>query len=202
MPSSRRPASTTGTSSFAAGARLGRGRGAAVRASTRRAPRRSARSTSAGTRPCPAHRRLCRDPRRLAAAGVALYAITNYSGDKWAETLPRFPFLGTAFRDTVVSGTRGGEADPASPAPASTERARAAGLRLHRRQRGERRRAAALGIDAIRFTTPEALRDGLVAAGLLPRQRKAPDEAEAAVAPSEKRQIARSAPAPRAAAPA
>ena len=40
----------------------------------------------------------------LAAAGVPLYAITNFSGPKWELTVARFPFLATAFRDVVVSG--------------------------------------------------------------------------------------------------
>jgi 2-haloacid dehalogenase len=38
----------------------------------------------------------------LRGRGVPLYAITNFSAEKWAEALPRFPFLGR-FRDTVVS---------------------------------------------------------------------------------------------------
>lgn len=39
----------------------------------------------------------------LHAAGRPLYAITNFSGEKWRECLTRFPFL-TLFRDAVVSG--------------------------------------------------------------------------------------------------
>lgn len=39
---------------------------------------------------------------RLRAGGVPLYAITNFSAEKWAECLVRFPFLGQ-FRDVVVS---------------------------------------------------------------------------------------------------
>ncbi len=39
----------------------------------------------------------------LARDGLPLYAITNYSAEKWAETLPRFPFLDRRFRDVVVS---------------------------------------------------------------------------------------------------
>lgn len=38
----------------------------------------------------------------LHAAGVPLYAITNFSAEKYAETRARFPFLGL-FRDVVVS---------------------------------------------------------------------------------------------------
>ena len=40
---------------------------------------------------------------KMRAAGVPLYAITNFSGEKWADTVVRFPFLGE-FRDVVVSG--------------------------------------------------------------------------------------------------
>ena len=39
---------------------------------------------------------------RLRGNGVPLYAITNFSAEKWAESLVRFPFL-DQFRDTVVS---------------------------------------------------------------------------------------------------
>jgi 2-haloacid dehalogenase len=108
----------------------------------------------------------------LAAAGVPLYAITNYSGEKWAETLPRFPFLATAFRDTVVSGHAGvvkpdariyrllldrNGLDPAACIFIDDSPRNVAG-------------AAALGIDAIRFTGPEALHDALAARGLLSRR--------------------------------
>ena len=40
---------------------------------------------------------------RLHAAGVPLYAITNFSAEKWAECRERFPFLAARFRDCVVS---------------------------------------------------------------------------------------------------
>lgn len=41
----------------------------------------------------------------LAAADVPLYAITNFSEAKFAETLERYPFVAASFRDIVVSGT-------------------------------------------------------------------------------------------------
>lgn len=41
----------------------------------------------------------------LSDAGVPLYAITNFSEAKFAETLVRYPFLAERFRDIVVSGT-------------------------------------------------------------------------------------------------
>lgn len=40
---------------------------------------------------------------RLRAKGVPVWAITNFSTEKFAEALDRFPFL-AGFRDTVVSG--------------------------------------------------------------------------------------------------
>ncbi|MFZ4805953.1 MAG: HAD family hydrolase [Hyphomicrobiaceae bacterium] len=40
---------------------------------------------------------------RLRRHGVPDYAITNYSREKWADSLPRFPFLET-FKGTIVSG--------------------------------------------------------------------------------------------------
>ncbi len=39
----------------------------------------------------------------LDAAGVPLFAITNYPGDKWAMGLAQFPFL-QRFRGVIVSG--------------------------------------------------------------------------------------------------
>lgn len=39
----------------------------------------------------------------LKEAGVPLYAITNFSNEKFAEAKERFPFLADSFIDTVVS---------------------------------------------------------------------------------------------------
>ena len=39
----------------------------------------------------------------LISANVPLYAITNFSSEKFAEAQDRFPFLKTSFRDVVVS---------------------------------------------------------------------------------------------------
>ncbi|MCI4661339.1 MAG: HAD family phosphatase [Neomegalonema sp.] len=41
---------------------------------------------------------------QLAAKGVPLYAITNFSHETWLRTRDRFPFLYRHFRDVVVSG--------------------------------------------------------------------------------------------------
>ncbi|WP_269583865.1 HAD family hydrolase [Roseibium sp. Sym1] len=40
----------------------------------------------------------------LKEAGIPLYAITNFSGEKFGEAQARFPFLKTSFLDIVVSG--------------------------------------------------------------------------------------------------
>lgn len=107
---------------------------------------------------------------RLAKAGRPLYAITNYSAEKWAESLPRFPFLRTAFRDVVVSGhERVTKPDPrifrilldrSNLAPESCvfiddNPANVAA-------------AAELGMDAIRFTDAPALEAALAERGLMP----------------------------------
>lgn len=44
---------------------------------------------------------------RLAGRGHALYAITNWSAETWADALRLHPRLGEVFRDTVVSGQVG-----------------------------------------------------------------------------------------------
>jgi 2-haloacid dehalogenase len=105
----------------------------------------------------------------LAAAGVALYAITNFSLPKWELTLARFPFLAAAFRDVVVSGReRLVKPDPAI-------------FRLLLDRNGldaadcifvddsarNVAAAAALGLEAILFTGPEPLRAELARRGLL-----------------------------------
>ena len=149
------------------GARLGRGRRRALRPPP--APRRADRapSTTAGTRRCPAPSRApSRSSPTLAAAGVPLYAITNFSGAKWAETCARFPFLASVFRDVVVSGHEG----LVKPDPAIYRRClernglAAGGCVFIDDSPANVAGAAALGIDAIRFTTPAALRDDLAPA--------------------------------------
>jgi len=105
----------------------------------------------------------------LRAAGVPLYAITNFSAEKWLESVARFPFLASAFRDVVVSARE----RLVKPDPAIFE------LCLRRNGLGAAdcvfvddsarnvASAAALGFDALLFTGPEALRAALVARGLL-----------------------------------
>ena len=80
--------------------------------------------------------------RDLHAAGVPLFALTNWSDELFPQALDRFDFLGL-FEDIVVSGAEG----VAKPDPAIFERARASGsagrsseLRVRRRPRRQRRR--------------------------------------------------------------
>lgn len=105
---------------------------------------------------------------RLAEQGVPLYAITNYSSEKWLETRARFPFF-AHFRDIVVS------ADEKIVKPD------AAIYRLCLKRNDldaedcvfiddvPRNIAAAksVGIDAILFQTPDLLADELTARGIL-----------------------------------
>jgi 2-haloacid dehalogenase len=104
----------------------------------------------------------------LDAQGTALYAITNWNQDKFRETKLRFPFL-NRFRDIVVSG----EEKVVKPDPAiyrilldRTGLEAADCLFIDDSPRNVRG-AGAVGMNAHHFTTPEALRRHLVAAGIL-----------------------------------
>ena len=106
--------------------------------------------------------------KRLSAAGVPLYAITNYSSEKFAETRARFPFF-ELFRDIVVSG------DERMLKP------EAAIFRLCLDRNGLSAQdclfiddaahnvqgARGVGIDAIHFESPEQLERELTQRGLL-----------------------------------
>lgn len=104
----------------------------------------------------------------LAARGTPLYAITNFNQDKFRETVARFPFLRT-FRDIVVSG----DERVIKPDPAIYRLLLARnGLRAEtcvfiddseKNVRG----AEAVGMKAIHFTSPEALRAELTTLGVL-----------------------------------
>jgi 2-haloacid dehalogenase len=106
----------------------------------------------------------------LAAAGVPLYAITNFSGPKWTETRARFPFL-AGFRDVVVSGHEG----VIKPDPAiyrlclARNGLDAAACVFIDDNPANVAGAAAVGLDAIRFTAPDALRADLARRGLIAR---------------------------------
>jgi 2-haloacid dehalogenase len=105
---------------------------------------------------------------RLSEAGVPLYAITNFSSEKFAETRERFPFL-SLFRDIVVSGDE------------QMLKPEAAIFRICLDRNGLKAEdcvfiddvahnvegARAVGIDAIHFTSPEQLEGDLKSRGLL-----------------------------------
>ncbi len=103
----------------------------------------------------------------LRAAGTALYAITNFSVEKWAETQDRFPFLKTRFRDVVVSAEeRLIKPDPAIFRLCLERNGLAAGDCIFIDDVSQNVAAAgAFGIDAILFTGPETLRSDLVERG-------------------------------------
>jgi 2-haloacid dehalogenase len=105
---------------------------------------------------------------RLSGQGVPLYAITNYSSEKWVETRARFPFF-EHFRDIVVSA----DEKMMKPDPAIYH------LCLQRNgleaeacvfiDDVARNVAAAksVGIDAILFESPEKLSADLTTRGIL-----------------------------------
>jgi 2-haloacid dehalogenase len=106
---------------------------------------------------------------RLSQAGVPLYAITNYSSEKFVETTQRFPFF-ALFRDIVVSGDE------------KLLKPEAAIFRLCLDRNGLQAEdcvfiddvaknidgAKAVGIDAILFRSAEQLEAELKERGLLP----------------------------------
>ncbi|MEI7597736.1 MAG: HAD family phosphatase [Aestuariivirga sp.] len=104
----------------------------------------------------------------LSARGTPLYAITNFNQDKFKETLKRFPFL-NVFRDTVVSGDeRVIKPDPAIYRLLLQRNGLAAVSCVFiddslKNVKG----AEAVGMKAIHFTGPEALRVQLTGMGLL-----------------------------------
>lgn len=106
---------------------------------------------------------------QLAEKGTPLYAITNYSSEKWAETCQRFPFF-RHFRDIVVSG----DERVLKPDPAiyhiCLERN---GLKPEECQFIDDalknvEGANNVGIHGIQFKTPETLGSDLTRLGLLP----------------------------------
>jgi len=104
----------------------------------------------------------------LKAQGAALYAITNWNGDKFRETRARYDFFGH-FRDIVVSGDeRVVKPDPAIYRLLLERNGLEASTCLFiddsaRNVAG----AEAVGIKGHHFTSPEALRASLQARGLL-----------------------------------
>lgn len=104
----------------------------------------------------------------LKARGTPLYAITNFNQYKFRETLQRFPFL-SAFRDIVVSGDeRMLKPDPAIYRLLLERNGLDAGSCVFIDDSAKNVRGAeAVGMRAIHFTTPEALRSDLARLGIL-----------------------------------
>lgn len=104
----------------------------------------------------------------LRRRGTPLYAITNFNQDKFRETLERFSFLRT-FRDIVVSGDeRLLKPDPAIYRVLLERNGidAAACVFIDDSEKNVRG-AEAVGMKAIHFTTPQALRADLAGMGLL-----------------------------------
>jgi 2-haloacid dehalogenase len=99
----------------------------------------------------------------LHGAGTPLYAITNFSFEKWHETQERFSFLAESFRDVVVSAhERLIKPDPAIYRICLERNGLAAGECIFIDDSSRNVAAAdALGIDGILFTDPETLRRDL-----------------------------------------
>ena len=95
---------------------------------------------------------------KLRAAGVPLYAITNYSREKWADSVVRFPFLGQ-FRDVVVSAhERLVKPDPAIYQVLLARNGLAAGQCVFVDDSEKNVAAArAVGMHAVHFTSPDVL---------------------------------------------
>ena len=105
----------------------------------------------------------------LAAAGVRLLALTNWSAETFPAARQRYPSF-ARFEGIVVSGEHGlAKPDPAAvrrPGAAVRRRARAR-PRTSTTRTATSRPPSALGFAGVLFTTPEALRDDLVRLGVL-----------------------------------
>jgi 2-haloacid dehalogenase len=106
---------------------------------------------------------------QLAAKGAPLYAITNFSSEKFAETRERFPFF-RHFRDIVVSGDeRLLKPDPAIYRLCLGRNGLEASRSVFIDDSPKNVAGAeAVGIEAILFDTPEQLARDLAERGLLP----------------------------------
>ncbi len=106
---------------------------------------------------------------RLTARGVPVHAITNWSAETWPRGLTVHPRLGSAFGVTVVSGQEG----VAKPDPrifrTLCDRAGVAPAECLFIDDGPQNvdGARAVGMDSVRFTSPEALERELAERGLL-----------------------------------
>lgn len=101
--------------------------------------------------------------------GRPLYAITNYSPEKWEESVARFPFLQSSFRDVVVSGhERVTKPDPRIYRLClSRNGLEAADCVFIDDSPANVAGARAVGMGAIHFTDADALAEALRARGLL-----------------------------------
>lgn len=109
--------------------------------------------------------------RELLDAGVAAYALTNWSSETFPVARERFDFLGW-FAGIVVSGEEGlAKPDPALYRVLLERYAIDPAQALFIDDRPDNVVAAeALGMRGVVFRTPEALRSDLIARGLLPAQ--------------------------------
>jgi 2-haloacid dehalogenase len=105
---------------------------------------------------------------RLAEAGVPLYAITNFSAEKFAEARARFPFL-SHFRDIVISGEERLMKPDAAIYRLCLERngLKAGACIFIDDSPANVAAAAAIEIDAILFESPEQLSQALAERGVL-----------------------------------
>lgn len=106
---------------------------------------------------------------RLRARGHAIHAITNWSAETWPTGVATHPRLGTHFATTIVSGQEG----VVKPAPAIfAALCDRAGVRPETcvfidDSAANVDGARAFGMDAIHFTTPDALEAALIDRGLI-----------------------------------
>ena len=105
----------------------------------------------------------------LRGAGVPLHAITNWSAETWPQGVKAHPELGEVFGHTVVSGQVGMVKPSVEIYRLLCDRANTEPERCVFIDDGLHNclGAKAAGMDAIHFTTPEALRPQLEARGLL-----------------------------------
>jgi 2-haloacid dehalogenase len=106
---------------------------------------------------------------RLRARGHGIHAITNWSAETWATGIATHPRLGTAFATVVVSGQERVLKPDAAIFALLCDRAGIAPDNCVFIDDSEKNVAGAraFGMDAIHFTTPEALEAALTARGLL-----------------------------------
>ena len=104
----------------------------------------------------------------LREVGTSLYAITNFSTEKWADVQQRFLFLNNSFKDVVVSAhEKLVKPDPAIYHLCLERNGLAAAECIFIDDSPNNvAAAAALGIDGVLFTDPETLRRDLGERGM------------------------------------